>query len=292
VTSGWRRSVWPMLGGVALSVWSSAADADVKSCLDAAEDGQKLRDSGAYRRARERFIACAADECPGEVRKGCVGWLGQLDKLIPTLVFGAHAHGKEVADVRVAIDGEVVTEKIDGKPVALDPGEHHFRFERSGETAIDETAVVLAGEKERLMSVRFGDDPSVLPPSSLPVAPSNTGAPAGAPHAPERQDMRGAAYALGALGLASLASGAVLDISGYAFLQQCSGDASCSGAHERAEVEWRFVTGDVLLGAGVLCGVAAWLLWPRGARVATSPSALIAIDRFAPRVALGLTTVF
>jgi hypothetical protein len=285
----WRRPVPVLLGVFAMSFWPSAADADVKSCLDAAEDGQKLRDSGAYRSARERFIACAADECPGEVRKGCVGWLGQLDRLIPTVVFGAHAHGKEVADVRVSVDGEVVAERIDGKPVALDPGEHHFRFERSGETGIDQTAVVLAGEKQRLMSVRFGADPSVLPPPSPPAASSNPSGPQGVPQAPQRQNTRGDAYVLGALGLVSLATGAALDISGYVFLQQCGGDASCTGGHERAEVEWRFVTGDVLLGAGVLCGVAAWLLWPRGA---TSPSALISVDRFAPRVALGLTTVF
>jgi hypothetical protein len=275
-----------------MTVWPSVAAADVKSCLDAAEDGQKLRDGGAYRRARERFIACAADECPGEVRKGCVGWLGELDKLIPTVVFRAHAHGKEVADVRVTVDGEVVAERIDGKPVALDPGEHHLRFERSGEMEIDETAVVVAGEKQRLLSVRFGAEPSVLPPPSPPAAWVSTGAPQAAPLAPQRQSTRAAAYALGALGLAGLAAGAVLDVSGYVFLQQCSGDASCTGGHERAELEWRFVTGDILLGAGVLCGLAAWLLWPRGPRVATSPRPFISVDRLAPRVALGLTTPF
>lgn len=275
--TGRRRRTGPALVWVVVaSAWPATAAADVKACLDAAEEGQKLRDSGAYRHARERFIACAADECPGEVRKGCVGWLGELDKLIPTVVFGARAHGKEVSDVRVSVDGELVAERIDGKPVALDPGEHHFRFERPGETAIDETAVVMAGEKERLIAVQFGVDLLPLPPppptpTAIPMEPK------AAPVASRAQSTPAAAYALGAIGLATLAAGAVLDVSGYVFLQQCSGDASCTAGHERAEVEWRFVTGDILLGAAVVSSVAAWVLWPRGARGGGHPTAAIGL---------------
>jgi hypothetical protein len=287
MTSGRRRPGWAPLCLVVASVWPSAARADVKACLDAADDGQKLRDGGAYRRARERFIACAAEDCPGQVRKGCVGWLGELDKLIPTVVFGARAHGREVADVRVTVDGEVVAERIDGKPVVLDPGEHHFRFERAGETEIDETAVVLAGAKERLVSIRFGAEPSVLP------SPPPSGRLDASPQAPQpSKGLRGTAFALGALGLVFLATGAVLDVSGYAFLQQCGGNASCTGGHERAEVEWRFVTGDVLLGAGVLSSVAAWILWPRGARAASYPRVRMGVDPYPCRATVGLTTVF
>jgi hypothetical protein len=288
----WRRAARAMVPIAGMCAWPWVAQADVKACLDAAEDGQKLRDSGAYRRARERFIECAADECPGEVRKGCVGWLGELDKLIPSVVFGAHARGKEVADVRVTVDGEVVAERIDGKPMMFDPGEHHFRFERTGETGIDETAVLLAGEKQRLMNVRFGAEPSVLPPPSPPAAPSSPRGAEAPAAAPQSQGAPKAAYALGALGLASLAAGAVLDVSGYAFLQECRSDASCTGGHERAEVEWRFVTGDVLLGAAALSGVAAWLLWPHHPRAAKDPSALPGVGPFAAGTVFGLRAVF
>jgi hypothetical protein len=306
LTTALERKRWALLCVLVSSVSPSAARADMKACLDAAEDGQKLRDSGAYRAARGRFIACAANECPGEVRKGCVGWLGELDKLIPTVVFGARVHGKEVSDVRVSVDGEPVAERIDGKPVALDPGEHHFRFERAGETDIDETAVVMAGEKERLMTVDFGSETPLLPLPSPPT-PQQSPSPSPSPPTPtpsattrERetapkthpQDTRTAAYALGALGLVSLAAGAALDVSGYVFLQQCNGDASCRGGHERAEVEWRFVTGDVLLGAGVLSSVAAWLLWPRGTSVAHHPMVVIGVDRFIRGARVGLTAVF
>jgi hypothetical protein len=288
-----------VLWAVTVAVWSPAARADVKACLDAAGEGQKLRDSGAYRRARERFIACAAEECPGEVRKGCVGWLGELDKLMPTVVFGASAHGEEVSDVRVTVDGEVVAERIDGKPVVLDPGEHHIRFERAGKIGVDQTTVVLAGEKDRRLTARFGPEPPP-PPTPSPAAAPTAAAPAVAPgparsHAalePPAESQPATAYALGALGLAALAAGAVLDISGYTFLQQCKSDPSCTGSHERAEVAWRFVTGDILLGSGLLAGAAAWLLWSHEARPSTHLRALVGFDPPALGATFRLTTAF
>jgi hypothetical protein len=291
VTVGRWRSHMTLLGAVLASGWPSIAGADVKACLDAAEDGQKLRDSGAYRGARDRFIACAADECPGEVRKGCVGWLAELDTLIPTVVFGARAHGKEVSDVRVSVDGEAVAERIDGKPVVLDPGEHHFRFERTGEIAVDETAVVMAGEKQRLMTVRFGTEPQVVPP---PQAATSSGTDETKKLTAARGvgSARATALALGAVGLACLTAGAALDLSGYVFVQQCSGDPTCTGNHERAEAKWRFVAGDILLGVGILSSAAALWLWPPGGHGKSHPVALIGVDPFAGRATLGWMAAF
>jgi hypothetical protein len=239
----------------------------VRACLDATEQGQKLRDAGAYRRARERFIACAEEQCPGEVRKSCVGWLEELDKLMPTVVFAATARGADVTDVRVAVDGEPVADRIDGKPVAVDPGEHRFRFERSGEAAVEQTVVIRAGEKERVLAVRFGPEPA-------PAAPLQA-----TPPPPQAASPSPAFYAVTVAAVASLLAGAALDVSGYVFLQQCTSDSNCSGTHERAEVQWRFITGDVLLGAGVACGVAAWFLRPRETRSASAarPAPLVGV---------------
>ena len=258
--------------------------ADVQSCIDAAESGQKLRDAGSYGGAREQFIACAADECPGEVRKACVGWLGDVEKLIPTLVFSARARGAEVTDVRVEVDGKVVATRIDGKPVFVDPGEHSLRFERAGEPAIDLTVVVLAGEKARLVSVEF--DPE---PPAATVAPASTAPPPVAPAPPAK----GAAYGLAAAAIAGFALGATLDISGYAFLQTCRNDPSCTGGHERAEVAWRFVAGDTSIGAGLVSGVVSWLLWSRGVHASAKlPAAQIHVYRTGNARMLGVSVAF
>jgi hypothetical protein len=277
-TLGWAQIAHAQGPGASTSDGPSP---EVKACLDATEQGQKLRDGGSYRRARERFIACAEEQCPGEVRKSCVGWLEDLDKLMPTVVFAASAHGADVTDVRVTVDGEPLADRIDGKPVALDPGEHHFRFERGGEEPVEQTLVIRAGEKERLLSVRFGPEPIAAPP----VPPQPTTPPAQPPPT--------AFYALVAAGAASVVAGAALDTSGYVFLQQCNGDSTCGGSHERAEVQWRFVTGDLLLGAGVACGIAAWVLRPQGARSsAARPPPLVGVAPAAGGAALQMNVAF
>jgi len=266
-----------LVGGIAIlfswSAWTGVARGDAQACIAAAEEGQKLRDTGSYRRSRERFIACAAEKCPGEIRKRCVAWLGEVETLMPSVVFTAHEGGQEVSDVQVSVDGEVVTEHIDGRPVFLDPGEHHFRFARASETPIDTTAVVLAGEKQRLIDIRFGPEPAPAPESGASPSATRAAPPAEATAPTRSPSTRAYGYALGAAGLVGVVAGVVFDVWGYTILQQCNGDPTCTRAHERAEVEWRFVTGDVLLGAGVLCGVAAWLVWPRDAPSKAGPQA-------------------
>ena len=37
--------------------------------------------------------------------------------------------GRDIVDVKVSIDGKVVTETLDGKALPVDPGVHTFRFE-------------------------------------------------------------------------------------------------------------------------------------------------------------------
>ena len=276
---GLCRALLPIvLGACALP---ALARADVEACVNAAAAGQKLRDSGSYRMAREQFITCAAESCPGEVRKGCVGWLADVEKLTPTVVFAARSHGKEVTDVRVSVDGELVAGRIDGKPVALDPGEHRFRFERAGDPAAEETAVIVAGEQERLIAARLTPDPRESPPATVfppqqSAVPPEASARSRAPNLGE--------LALGIFGLASLATGAGLDLSGYVFLQQCGGDSSCSRSHELAEVQWRLVTGDILLAVGALSTVTAWLLWQRdGYGVPQRPGTKVAAKRAGAR---------
>jgi hypothetical protein len=57
----------------------------------------------------------------------------------------------------VLVDGELVTDRLDGHAFPLDPGAHVVRFERASGTArvIDMPLVVRQGEKNRLVSVTF-----------------------------------------------------------------------------------------------------------------------------------------
>lgn len=141
--------------------------ADVQTCLDAAERGQRARSSGKLREARDSFQLCGLESCPAMVRRDCVQWLSEVTQSLPTLVFGAKdANGRDLFDVTVSMDGEVILGKLDGKSVAVDPGPHTFKFDVPGRASVVERALVKEGEKSRVMSVSFGADPNAPPPSN------------------------------------------------------------------------------------------------------------------------------
>jgi hypothetical protein len=153
----------------------SLARGDVQACLNAAEKGQKAQKAGKLREARDQFLICGADSCPSLVRHDCNHWNGDIANALPTVVFGARdKQGRDLFDVTVSMDGEVLVKKLDGKSVTVDPGKHTFRFELSGLPAVTEPVVIKEGERSRSIAVTF-DSPT--PPPTPPV-PTATATPA------------------------------------------------------------------------------------------------------------------
>jgi hypothetical protein len=82
--------------------------------------------------------------------------------------------------VRVRVDGHPLVEKLDGKPVLMDPGEHVLRFEMDGAKPVEERVVIRTGEKNRVITTAFttaaatggGDHP---PPPPSPDTTSGSG---------------------------------------------------------------------------------------------------------------------
>lgn len=145
------------------------ASADSKQeCAAAYVKTQSLRDNGQLRDARKQAIACSATTCSAYVVKDCTRWLAEIDASLPTVVFTAkNAAGADTLAVRVTVDGQPVTERLDGKAVALDPGEHVVRFEMAGAEAVEQKVMIQQGEKNRKLAASFPK----APPSPLPVPP-------------------------------------------------------------------------------------------------------------------------
>lgn len=121
---------------------SAAARADVKQeCVAAYEKTQTLRDQGKLLDARKQAVVCSAPACPSQAIKDCVQWLAAIDASLPTVVLMAlDPAGAETLDVRVTVDGQALAAKLDGKAVALDPGQHVLRFEMAGAEAVEQKA--------------------------------------------------------------------------------------------------------------------------------------------------------
>ena len=52
--------------------------ADLTSCVRDAEAGKALRRQHQLLSARDRFLACAAPDCPSVIRGDCSRWLDEL----------------------------------------------------------------------------------------------------------------------------------------------------------------------------------------------------------------------
>jgi hypothetical protein len=238
---------------------------DTHECVVASNDGQVLRDAQKLVEARDKFVQCSRKVCPAVVRDACIRWRVDLEPQVPTLVLAAHdPAGRDLLPVRVFVDGALVLEKLDGSPLAVDPGPRHLRFEAVGSPPLEQDVVVHAGEKNRLLSVEIATDvapsaPTTSTPPSRPLLPT-------------------ASWILGGVGVAALGSFAAfgaIGLSNKNHLQGvCAGPETCAPG-DVSTMKAELVVADVSLGLGV---------------VALAASVYFAVSaRSEPPVAVGLS---
>jgi hypothetical protein len=135
-------------------------------CVDANGAGQELRRIGKLSAAREQLSSCASASCPAIVRDDCARRLDELEKVQPTIAFQVKdASGADRSDVRVTMDGNLLTERLDGSALPVDMGEHVFRFEVAGQPPVTRTLILTEGEKSRRERVSLGTAASTKPAS-------------------------------------------------------------------------------------------------------------------------------
>ena len=153
-----------VLVGALLVLPPASARADVRQeCVQAADEGQILRDQGKLVEARQRFVSCARDACPSVVANRCAEWLAEVGRELPSVTFRAlDASGKELVDVSVLIDGTPTLGSLDGRSIPMNPGPHHVRFARVGDSDVDLDVIVHAGDRARAIEGRFARKAAAL----------------------------------------------------------------------------------------------------------------------------------
>ena len=144
---------------VAVMMSSGAALADDKAaCFDASEQAQKLKASKKLSDARQQFIICARETCPQAVRVECAKSLAEVESAVSTIVIRARdAEGKDLIDVKVFVDGNLLLPKLEGTAVSVDPGAHKFRYELPNGKSVEEDVLIAEGEKDRVIRADFKD---------------------------------------------------------------------------------------------------------------------------------------
>src|ERR1019366_3427663 len=144
---------------------------DKLACIAADTDGQALRMNGALRAARRRFTACSVDSCPKMVRDDCLERIRELTKTQPWVIFDAtNGHGRPLHVVQVFLDGRLLTERLDGRPIGVDPGEHTFTFRTLGRFTEKLKLTLREGAWEKRAVVLKTFAPGLIAEEDVPTA--------------------------------------------------------------------------------------------------------------------------
>lgn len=224
-----------------------------EACADASEKAQSLRMHGKLVDARAQLEICSRSVCPKVVRRDCEQWLTEIDAAMPTfVVLATDADGHDITDVKVSVDGKVVTEHLDGRATPIDVGAHVFVFEHADNPPVKEDVLLHEGEKAKQIRVVIGKSRSAPAQATAPVVT-----------APPKRNERSliGPIILGSVGVVALGAFGVLDLTGQSSFDDCKDGKSCNtGSLEtQRALTW------TALGVGVvaLAGAAAWLFWPR-----------------------------
>jgi hypothetical protein len=165
-----------------LSLASTLASADMtkEQCIDANGKAQDLRREGKLSAARDALRTCASASCPAIVRDDCTKRLDDLERAQPTVIFEAKdGAGNDISVVKVTVDGLPFATRLTGTPLPIEPGEHTFTFEVSGQPTLQKKFVIRESEKGRRERITLGaTDTATTRPAS---ASSGAQSPASAP---------------------------------------------------------------------------------------------------------------
>lgn len=215
-------------------------------CIAAHVEAQRLQKSAKLREARAALVRCSDPACPSVLVQECTELFSKLDGAVPSLVFVARdPEGKDIADARVLDGGTLILERLDGKAIEVDPGEHVFRIERAGLPPVERKLVVREGDKLRRVEVQLG---------------GATTSPAGGP---TERDVTPAFWVVGAAGVVGLALFGGLAGAGVAKKNDLD-DRACAPncpTEDVDEVRSLFLGADISLGLGLTALAIAPILY-------------------------------
>lgn len=275
------------------TLWAPLLPAQTKAeCVDAFEKGQLARKEQRLRNAMSELLKCGDPQCGDVISTECTRMYTETQDTVPSIVLGAReAGGNDLLDVSVSIDDQVVTARLDGSPIELDPGIHKFRFEAAGYHPVERQIPIRPGEKYRLVTVEMKSTKPAPEGAPKPVAQ-----PVLASEPMRRDSSRGIptfSYVLGGAGLLGLGGFAALRITAdqrYSDLEdQCAPNCQTS---DLDTLKMRYTLSYVSLGIGVAGLAGAGLAFALQSSEPESPPTTLSVAPLAGGAAVGIRGAF
>ncbi|HEY4014084.1 MAG TPA: hypothetical protein VGM06_12150 [Polyangiaceae bacterium] len=154
--------------GWAVTAPAAAAPPTTTECLMASDASLRTDAAHQLRAERTQLLVCASAACPTDIRKECIRRIEEVTLDMPTVLFEARdADGSDISAAKVTMDGEELADRLDGVPLAVDPGPHAFVFEAPNRPPVEKRLVIRVGEKGRVEAITFAGPPA-LPPLEAP----------------------------------------------------------------------------------------------------------------------------
>jgi hypothetical protein len=199
-----RAALAAALVAISITFARPARAEDAKTaCSRAYDETQAERTSGKLAAARQSAAICTDLACPDFIRKDCGKWLEQIESAQPSVVLHARRGGGDITAVEVQLDGTKWLDRLEGRSMPIDPGQHVLRFSSDGLT-LERSLLVVEGERNRVIEID-------LPGAAPPIAKRSNGP-----------------WIVGGIGLAALATGGVM--TGILVHEKALNDAGCPGA--------------------------------------------------------------
>jgi hypothetical protein len=219
-----------------------------------------LRRQGSLLAAHEKLMVCAQEGCPAPVANDCATWMGEVEASLSSVVFAvSDAAGQDVIDTKVYANGKLISERTDGRAIAIDPGTYTFRFEAPPRAAVEETVSIRQSEKNRIVRIVFpAPSPEKSGQMTLPAATQT-------PWNPPSRGIPTGTWVLGGVALAGTAAFvtfAVLGHDKYNDAKKCRTNPRCKELDELIDTGKRdYVVANIALGVAAASAIAAGVIY-------------------------------
>jgi hypothetical protein len=255
--------------GVIASVLSVASHASAEppptreQCLSSHGKSQESRLEGELIEARAHLRVCANPACPNVLQNECAAWLASVQQAIPSVIVLAESDSGDAVNVRVVVDGKVITEKLDGTAFELDPGAHRFEFEHAGYPRQEQTIVIRQEEKRRAIRVVFAKEPKPEDGEGRPGEPAP--APAPVPRGPGTRPVPVSTYIFGGIAAAGAVSATIFGIAGLGdYSDKKDNCAPACSDDDVSGVKTKLLLADISGGVAIVsAGIATYLYLTR-----------------------------
>lgn len=256
-------------------------------CARAYQRALEHRKNAQLQQAREEFVVCAKTSCGEVLSLQCRGAVQQLDTDIPSVIpVVSDPSGEPIVEVSVSIDGQLMTSRLDGRAIIVNPGVHEFSFSTARGVFHTDKLLIVEGQRNRLLSVHSNE--ALLPAASAPAGAAGSSVPEATPVMPAAAKTSIAATPAQTSLSAAADPGAALTESGLPVLPIVVGGVGVAAigsafllAHWGSEDNARldgckpncntesvdhvrdlYLAADITLGVGVVAlGSAAWLFF-------------------------------